>query len=473
MTTVPFRRTGVPLLTTLAVLVVGACTPAAPPAGPAPVEAPPRAEVAPPPPTEVVEDVPVAVYDLPVVSNLRVSDELNFLVSERPEVLRTWMARGVFYQPFIESVLAEHGLPVDLYFLAMIESGFVPTARSHAGAVGMWQFMPATGRSEGLRIDAYVDERRDPVRSTRAAARHLVRLHRHFNDWSLATAAYNAGAGRVSRGMERFAARDFWDLANRGDLARETRQYVPRLYAVTMAGRNPERFGLPTPRAEATFSFDSVLVSDSVPLSALAELGGLEPAQLERLNPHILKPATPPGEYVVWVPSGSGELAQAAYESARSNGHLRPTRLVGEPLAEPPRRVDPAPQATPPARPVAAAAPESVEPAGGARVHEVGEGENLWGIARRYGVSISALEAANELAGPVRSGDRLVIPAAEQPARTANAGGGGSELHRVEAGETLWRISQQYGVAVEALRVRNGLAEEDPLRVGQELQIPR
>ncbi len=473
MTIAPLRRTGVPLLTTLTLLAVGACTPAAPPAAPAPVEAPPRTEVQPPAVIEVVEDVPVAGYDLPIVSNLRVSDELNFLVSERPEVLRTWMARGVFYQPFIESVLAEHGLPVDLYFLAMIESGFVPTARSHAGAVGMWQFMPATGRSEGLRIDAYVDERRDPVRSTRAAAQHLARLYRHFGDWSLATAAYNAGAGRVSRGMERFAARDFWDLANRGDLARETRQYVPRLYAVTMAGRDPERFGLPTPRAEATFSFDSVLVTDSVPLSALAELGGLEPAQIERLNPHILKPATPPGEYVVWVPSGSGQLAQAAYESARSNGALRPTRLVGEPLAEPARRPEPAPRAAPPTRSVAAHTPKPAEEVSGARVHEVLEGENLWGIARRHGVPISALEAANQLSGPVRSGDRLVIPeAAALP--TANAGGGGgSELHRVEPGETLWRISQQYGVAVEALRARNGLAEEDPLRVGQELRIPR
>jgi membrane-bound lytic murein transglycosylase D len=196
----------------------------------------------------------------------------------------------------------------------MVESGYRPTVRSHAGAVGMWQFMPATGRGMGLRIDSLVDERMDPVRATHAAARHLRQLNREFRgDWALAAAAYNAGSGRINRGLGRFNATNFWDLAQRGDLAQETRHYVPRLYAVTIIAKDPARFGYPAPSGPGErFAYDSIRVDLATPLSVLAQAGNLPVQQLVDLNPHMLRQVAP-ANYFVWVPAGQAASLRQAY----------------------------------------------------------------------------------------------------------------------------------------------------------------
>jgi LysM repeat protein/soluble lytic murein transglycosylase-like protein len=257
-----------------------------------------------------------ATYDLPVVSNLSVRNELEFLVYQRHAVVGSWLRNAERYHEFVRDVFASHGVPRDLSHLGMIESGYRPTVRSHAGAVGMWQFMPATGRSMGLRIDADVDERMDPVRATHAAARHLRYLHRRFNgDWSLAAAAYNAGEGRINRGMGRYGARDFWDLANRGDLAQETRRYVPRLYATTIIAKDPVRFGYPAPGLVRRFAYDSVRVDLATPLSVLAQVGNLPANELAEMNPHLFRQVAP-RDYWVWVPQGQGRALQQAYAAS-------------------------------------------------------------------------------------------------------------------------------------------------------------
>jgi membrane-bound lytic murein transglycosylase D len=320
-----------PIAALLLLASAAACGPGRQPVAapaPAPVAAPPAPAVETVEPVEegfALSGAPAGVgadllgsvqYDLPMQANEWVRMELEFLVYQRHEVVGGWLRNAERYGEFARDVFARYGLPRDLYHLAMIESGFRPTVRSHAGAVGMWQFMTATGRGMGLRIDSLVDERMDPVRSTHAAARHLRDLHRRFRgDWSLAAAAYNAGEGRINRGLGRFGAADFWELAQRGDLAQETRHYVPRLYATTIIARDPVRFGYPAPNPARRFAFDSMRVDLATPLAVLAVAGNLPLNELTELNPHLLR-QTAPRDYWVWVPAGQGAALQQAFTAS-------------------------------------------------------------------------------------------------------------------------------------------------------------
>jgi membrane-bound lytic murein transglycosylase D len=450
-------------------------------------------------------------YDLPLEANTWVESELLFLLNDRRDVLHRWMERGDYYEAFVKSVFAEYGIPTDLYHIGMIESGFIPTARSSAGAVGIWQFMPATSRDVNLRVDNVVDERMDPVRSTRAAASYLRTLYRIHGDWALAAAAYNAGTGRISRGLERYGATNFWDLARRGDLAAETQQYVPRLYAATIIARDRERFGFPLPNGVVSFAFDSIHVDLGVSLGELSEMTGVGGDDLSAMNPHLRQGATPPGGYWVWVPAGSGVQAQRSYVAAsrrRSSlatytvqwgdnlgkiaqisgvgaaqiRELNPSidfdrLLTGAKIQLPAAGVErlavvePATTGSAPA-PVALAtvARSTAPPAGGdSRVHPVRPGDTLSEIARDYGVTVAAIQEANSLNGTViRSGQRLTIPAA-----APGAGGGGSTPvnHVVEWGDTLWEIARRYGSSVEAIQDANGLGSR-PIIPGQRLEVP-
>jgi membrane-bound lytic murein transglycosylase D len=441
-----------------------------------------------------------ASYDLPVEANSWVEAELDYLVGQRSAVIGRWMERGAEYQGFIERELRAAGVPTDLYHLAMIESGMLPTARSRAGAVGFWQFMPATGKQMGLRVDDTVDERMDPIRSTRAAARHLRGLHREFNgDWALAAAAYNAGSGRISRGMKKFEAADFWSLAERGDLAEETRHYVPRLYAMTVIGRGRERFGFPAQAAAADFAYDSIHVEYATPLDELARMGASREA-LQRLNPHLVRGITPEGGYWVWVPAGEAVALQRAYlasdfrkfqglgtYSVRPGDSLgKIANLTGLSVAEI-RGMNPGVEFEPlqigvkvklprkAAQDLAARAEERADAAkeSGSRAdgdeaeHMVREGESLWEIARRYDLSVEALSEANGLSGStIRPGQKLRIPAA------AGAAPAKAVEHVVQSGDTLWGIARKYDTSVEAIQSANRLGDR-PIVPGQKLAIPR
>jgi membrane-bound lytic murein transglycosylase D len=454
-----------------------------------------------------------ASYDLPVEANSWVEAELNFLLRDRRDVVDRWIHRGDFYEGFVKSIFREQGIPTDLYHLAMIESGFIPTARSPAGAAGMWQFMPATSRDVSLRVDALVDERLDPVRSTRAAARHLRSLYRVHGDWALAAAAYNAGSTRVLRSLERYAARNFWDLASRGDLAPETRHYVPRLFAITIIGRNRERFGFSPPRVDEGFAFDSVHVDQSLSLSELAAMAGVPEARLVSLNPHLFSGTTPADGYWVWVPAGSGVQAQRSYIAAAQrrgrgvgtytvrwgdtlSGLARLSGLTSASIRELNPRVDfdrlqagatinlPASAAealssrstsestaeapTEAGSPTALAMSVPTRSPAAPDTHQVAEGESLWRIARRYGVSIEAIQQANSIDGAViRPGQRLTIPSGS----SAEAAGTPDVEHVVAAGDTLWGIARRYGSSVEAIQAANSLGER-PIRPGQRLSVP-
>jgi len=454
-----------------------------------------------------------ASYDLPVQGNSWVEAELDFLVEERREVIGRWLSRGDFYGAFIQDVFRDGGVPTDLFHLAAIESGFVPTAKSSAGAVGFWQFMPGTARALGLRVDTIVDERMDPVRSTRAAARHLRDLRRELGDWSLAAAAYNAGSGRITRGMRSYAAADFWDLAQRGDLAAETKRYVPRLYAVTIIGRDRERFGLPRP-SSAGFAFDSILVEYATPLSEIAKLGSTSAEQLAQLNPHLVGRSTPAGGYWVWVPAGRGAALQRAWlasdfrkeqgygsYSVRKGDTLGKLAELTEMRAARIRELNPdvdfdnlqideklrlpfrSAQALS-SRPVRREAEE--EPRSAARedgpVHTVRSGETLSEIARDNEVTVAELQRANDLEGTsIRAGQELRIPTAAASRSASSSPKKAEEKaeekapetkeHVVKSGDSLWTIAQHYRSSVNAIQTANRLGDR-PIQPGQKLTIP-
>jgi len=404
-----------------------------------------------------------ASYDLPVVANQWVASEVSFLVNQRHDVVGRWLERGERYAAFVRETFAAAGIPRDLHHLAMVESGYQPTVRSRAGAVGMWQFMSGTGRGMGLRIDGAVDERMDPVRSTRAAARHLRSLWRDFGgDWMLAAAAYNAGGGRISRGLRSASATGFWELAERGDLAQETRRYVPRLFAVTIIAKDPARFGYaPSAEPVRAFEFDSIQLDLPTPLPVLAKAGGLLLGELADLNPHLVR-GEAPAFYWVWVPKGSGAALLQAYRASdfrRRGGFASYTLRLGEDAAL-----------------VAQASGLTLDEVRdlnlGVVVDRLGRGDRI----RLYADAVRALEArpleraargrdgdAGE-GGPRLAGRPATPPAAESP-RPAE--------HVVQPGETLWSIARGYDLTVDALRAANDMRPDSVIQPGQRLRIPR
>jgi membrane-bound lytic murein transglycosylase D len=359
---------------------------------------------------------------------------------------------GSRYEPMIRAKFRAGGLPEDMYYLALVESGYNPHAYSRASAVGMWQFMVSTGRGMGLRIDWWVDERRDPVRSTGAAVRFLRGLRAQFGSLYLAAAAYNGGPGRVARGLSRYrgelegATGDdrFFALAETKYLRRETREYVPQLIAAALIAKDPARYGLKI-YSLPPFRYDSVRVGPQTPLAAVAMAAGTSVATIQELNPHLLRGMTPPGKpYLIRVPYGTSVDFDSAFAALEPAHRLAVNRVVvkkNESLTTIARRAGITvrqlswynpnlarsrnPRAVPgtvllvPTPATAAAARSVPDPlierryrgSGRSRVHVVNSGETLGHIAKRYGTSTNTLMRMNRLKRPVIfPGQALVVP---------------------------------------------------------------
>lgn len=364
--------------------------------------------------------------DLPVDANARVAASIHFFQTRGRQTYIAWHRRSGRYRDLILPILRQQGLPQDLLYLAMIESGFNPRAYSRAQAVGLWQFIRHTGQLEGLRIDPWVDERRDPVKSTRAAVNHLRGLYAEFGDWRLAAAAYNAGRGRVRRAIEAAGSSDFWAL----DLPRETRNYVPLLMAAAIVAKDPARFGFDSLAVDEPLAWDPVRLSGLVDLKTAARLLGVDLETVRRLNPELRGAHTPhrPREgYLFNVPAGQGAAFLAAYE------RLPPSQ----------RR--------------------------GIQEYRVKRGDNLSSIAQAFGVGVSQLAQANHLGNAhlIHPGQTLRVPVAGGPPLPGAEKG----PYTVRRGESLWTISRRLGVSVQDLRVWNGLASGAILRPGQRLRV--
>lgn len=254
-------------------------------------------------------DVPTYLVGAP---DHQVESYLRLFSKSQKKAFKASLSRAGRYLPMMKQVFQKEGLPQELIYLALVESAYNPMAVSPKEATGIWQFMEATARRYGLQVDAQVDERRDPEKSTRAAARYLKDLHRQFGCWHLAAAAYNAGEGRVSTAIRRHGVRDFWGLAAKGGLPRETCNFVPQWVATVMVARQPQQYGLGRIAYQKPWRFDRVKVPSGADLHRFAEALGVELNDLVGLNPELQLPLTPLSltAYELRVPAGKGREAR-------------------------------------------------------------------------------------------------------------------------------------------------------------------
>jgi membrane-bound lytic murein transglycosylase D len=255
-------------------------------------------------PSRVTASTPPAVTgagmsEFPIVLNDRVRAALKYLQTHRTDDLTQAFWRARRYAGMMRTIFREHDLPEELVNLAFVESDVNPRATSHAQAAGIWQFLPSTARTYGMRTTAALDERRDPEKSTRAAAEHLKSLYRHFQTWPLALAAYNAGENAVRRAVNRQHTRNFWQLR----LPKETRRFVPKFMAMTIIARDPHRYGFSLPR-EAPHDTEILHVSQPTEIRQIAEAAGTTVKHLRELNPELVGQATPPDQprYALRIP---------------------------------------------------------------------------------------------------------------------------------------------------------------------------
>jgi peptidoglycan lytic transglycosylase D len=458
----------------------------------------------------VTWDIDVATYN----SHDRVQYYLDFFQDHGRERMSIWLSRLPRYEAMIRDRLQRESLPGDLVYLALIESGFSNTATSRAKAVGMWQFMKRTAKGYGLRVDSWVDERRDPYKATDAAVRHLADLNRRFGSLYLAAAAYNAGSGKVSRGIIRLPDEEsdsinsdatFFRLYDTKLLRRETKDYVPKLIAAALIAKQPKRYGFRVTPTELA-AYDSIVVPDMTGLDVIARLADTTVAAVRELNPQYLRLTTPPSaRSVVRLPLGRGASTVASYavlparqrvtfiEHFMARGetlghiarryHVSQTMLLAANPKLNPRRVRigqrvVVPTGGIPSTRVARRMSEAVVAAGTstASYHRVRRGETISEIADEYGVSQRELRTWNGLdsRARIRIGQRLrvVSPDAPAPPLSSPSTEIQSRTHVVQRGETLEGLARRYGVSIQALRRANGLSDRAPLRAGVALKIP-
>jgi membrane-bound lytic murein transglycosylase D len=406
----------------------------------------------------VADDLQAVVHDIEIPQNSRVLAYVELFTGRLKGYLEEGLSRGARYLPMIQDVFRAEGLPLDLAYVPLIESAFKPNALSRAKAKGMWQFMRGTALENGLTHDWYIDERADPEKATRAAAKYLKTLYSMFNDWHLALASYNGGPGRVQRAMRRSGRTDFWKLsASSRFLPRETRDYVPLILAAIVVARNPLQYEMEvTPLGSPLF--ETVTVAGAVDIRRIAEWAGAPVQDIQDLNPELRRWTTPirATQYELKVPMGAAALIN--------------TRLADQGIDD--------------------FAPLSH--------YTVKKGETLLSISKKLRVSRSDLAEANYLSTKSRlqTGQQLIIPRAPTllaprtetvSAQTADAvlatraielsvgdeaPAKSTTTHRVARGETLFSIAKRYGTTVALIKELNSL-RGDVIRVGQRLLVER
>ncbi len=453
-------------------------------------------------------------YDVPIVLNASVESHLDYFNTRGRERFELWLNRSGRYLPLMTQIFRDNGLPEDLVFVSLIESGFNPYAYSRSHAVGAWQFMKGTGRKYGLRIDSYIDERRDVVKSTHAAAAYLKDLYAMFDSWPLALASYNGGEGRVGRAMKRTNAEDFWALRTTRHLHPETRNYVPKFMAATIIAKDPKKYGF-DPQYEKPLVYDEVVITRPTDLRVIAKVASVTYSELKHLNPELRRSVTPLGykAYRLKLPVGTKAVFEQNFSKLpewSKTVWMRHTIRRGETLASIARRFGTStdvlrdmnqlsghriragatllvptgadsPGLAAPARSVPRRAAPPVAAAGSA-TYRVKRGDTLWDISKEFDVTVSDLRAWNGLGrrGSIQAGQRLVLqPDADRPARvkpadlTSDAAATAPKrlVYRVKRGDTLWGLSKNFNVRISDIRTWNGLGRTGAIRSGQRLVL--
>ena len=370
--------------------------------------------------------------DLPLVMNDTVAGYINFYSTRGRGTLERALVRAGKYREMIEKTFREEGVPLDLIYLAQAESGFQPLALSRVGARGMWQFMAGRATEYGMRRNWWVDDRQDPIKSTRAAARHLKDLYAQFGDWYLAMAAYNSGPGNVQAAVRRTGYADFWQLYKRDVLPRETKNYVPIIVAMTIMAKNPTQYGLESIFPEQPAQVDMVSIDYPVDLRLVSEIIDVPATTLQDLNPSLLRMTTPKGgAFELVLPAGTKDKYQATVAAIPSD-----KRVLW-------------------------------------RYYKVESGETLASIAKKYRTTTAQISNVNGLEeDDVQAETRLIIPMSGNRDSDSMTFSKRPTRYRVRKGDTVLSVADDFGVPPERIRRWNRLKGNE-LRKGRSIVIYR
>jgi membrane-bound lytic murein transglycosylase D len=373
-----------------------------------------------------------AAASMPIPEHRTIRGAVSLFTTDLKPSIQTSLTRSARYKKLIDGALTEAGLPKGLAYLPVIESGYAPTLTSRAGAHGIWQFMPETAREYGLRVDWWVDERADPERSTRAAAKYLKDLYRQFDDWPLTLAAYNAGPGRIRRALAETGATTFWQLLEQSAVPKETRGYVPTFYATLLIATDPATYGFRLGDAEE-LDVKRVDVEGPVSIKYLAEVAKVDEEVMKALNPAYRQGVLPPGHAAVRLPAKSAELVASRAATLRNDDVYIPVCSF-----------------------------------------RLREGDSLGRLARAIGTKVETLLAMNDLSSPGRvgEGDAVYLPVRARELGSLLARGHEADAYyAVRKGDTLYSIAKKHDLSVEELRDLNDLSSGMSLKVGMRLRV--
>jgi membrane-bound lytic murein transglycosylase D len=449
-------------------------------------------------------------FDIPIVINAKVEQFIQYFQTTAKNNFSNWLARSEKYIPFMRGHLKENGLPEDLVYMALIESGFNPYAYSRSKASGPWQFIYLTGKRYGLKVNWWIDERRDPEKSTIAAAKYLKDLYDMFECWYLAAASYNAGERKIATAMKRYRTEDFWELAKYRYLKQETKDYVPQMIAAALIAKDPEKYGFTDIEYQEPLHYEKVRLPELTDLLAIAKACETSFEEIRDLNPELLRWCTPPNspDYEAKIPFGKKELFLKNFEILQPTERLyfrthsvkkgdslpriaKLYRVDLEPMLEINRlnktsRLSPGTDLLIPIpktqdlKPLLTAQkkydgknqsskPEEI-------IYTIKKGDTLWSIANEMRVNIGALSRWNNLHPEKKliPGDKLKIRMINAPhpsGEPLRKKDGKEIIYVVKAGDTLWGIAKRYNVTVSEIKAWNRLDGTDRIRPADKLKL--